>query len=148
MIGIPAARVAGTAARRSDSAGRLERAGYLVTLCDQRQVQTRSGPASCIDTGGPGRAALFVHGVDTSSYLWRYVIGQLGGQRRCVAVDLSPHRHTPAAADQDFLLPALARFLADCCEAPDLTDVDLVANDTGGAIAQVFAAGHPSSCIP
>ena len=25
------------------------------------QVHTRSGPASYIDTGGPGRAALFVH---------------------------------------------------------------------------------------
>ena len=27
------------------------------------QVRTRSGPASYIDTGGPGRPALFVHGV-------------------------------------------------------------------------------------
>jgi pimeloyl-ACP methyl ester carboxylesterase len=107
------------------------------------QVHTRSGPASCIDTGGPGRVALFVHGVGTSSYLWRHVIGQLGRQRRCVAFDLPLHGQTPAAADQDFSLPGLARFLADCCDALELTDVDLVANDTGGAVAQVFAAGHP-----
>jgi pimeloyl-ACP methyl ester carboxylesterase len=106
------------------------------------QVRTRSGPASYVDTGGPGRAALFVHGVGTSSYLWRHVIDQLDGERRCVAVDLPLHGQTPAAADQDFSLPGLARFLADCCEALDLTDVDLVANDTGGAIAQVLAAGH------
>jgi pimeloyl-ACP methyl ester carboxylesterase len=107
------------------------------------QVHTRSGPASCIDTGGPGRAALFVHGLGTSSYLWRHVIGQLDGQRRCVAFDLPLHGQTPGAADQDFSLPGLARFVADCCDALELTDVDLVANDTGGAIAQVFAAGHP-----
>ena len=107
------------------------------------QVHTRSGPASYIDTGGPGRAALFVHGVGTSSYLWRNVIGQLGGQRRCVAVDLPSHGRTPAAADQDFSLPGLARFVADFCDALELTDVDLVANDTGGAVAQVFAAGNP-----
>jgi pimeloyl-ACP methyl ester carboxylesterase len=107
------------------------------------QVRTRSGPASYIDTGGPGRAALFVHGLGTSSYLWRHVIDELGGQRRCVAVDLPLHGHTPAAAGQDFSLPGLARFVADCCDALDLTDVDLVANDTGGAVAQVFAAGHP-----
>jgi pimeloyl-ACP methyl ester carboxylesterase len=106
------------------------------------QVHTRSGPASYIDTGGPGRAALFVHGVGTSSYLWRNVIGQLGGQRRCVAVDLPSHGQTPAAADQDFSLPGLARFVADFCDALELTDVDLVANDTGGAVAQVFAAGN------
>ena len=107
------------------------------------QVRTRSGPASYIDTGGPGRAVLFVHGVGTSSYLWRNVIDQLDGQRRCVAVDLPLHGQTPAAADQDFSLPGLAGFVGDCCDALELTDVDLVANDTGGAIAQVFAAGNP-----
>ena len=107
------------------------------------QVQTKSGPASYIDTGGPGRVALFVHGLGTSSYLWRHVIDQLDGQRRCVAVDLPLHGQTPAAADQDFTLPGFARFLAEFCEGLELTDIDLVANDTGGAISQVFATGHP-----
>jgi len=107
------------------------------------QVQTRSGPASYVDTGGPGRPVLFVHGVGSSSYLWRNVIGQLDGERRCVAVDLPSHGYTPAAADQDFTLPGLARFVADCCDALELADFDMVANDTGGAITQVFAAGHP-----
>lgn len=106
------------------------------------QVQTQSGPASYIDTGGPGRVALFVHGLGTSSYLWRHVIDQLDGQRRCVAVDLPLHGHTPATADQDFTLPGFARFLAEFCEGLGLTDIDLVANDTGGAISQAFATGH------
>jgi pimeloyl-ACP methyl ester carboxylesterase len=107
------------------------------------QVHTKSGPASYIDTGGPGRVALFVHGLGTSSYLWRHVIDQLDGQRRCVAVDLPLHGHTPAAADQDFTLPGFARFLAEFCEGLDLHDIDLVANDTGGAISQALATGHP-----
>lgn len=109
----------------------------------RRQVDTRSGPASCIDTNGPGRAAVFVHGLATSSYLWRNVITQLDGQRRCVAIDLPLHGQTPAVAGQDLSLPGLAHFVTDCCDALDLTEVDLVANDTGGAIAQVFAAHHP-----
>ena len=107
------------------------------------QVQTSSGPASYVDTGGPGRVALFVHGLGTSSYLWRHVIDQLDGQRRCVAVDLPLHGHTPAAADQDFSVPGFARFLAEFCAGLELNDIDLVANDTGGAISQVFATGHP-----
>jgi pimeloyl-ACP methyl ester carboxylesterase len=106
------------------------------------QVRTRSGPASYVDTGGPGRPVLFVHGIGSSSYLWRNVIGELEGQRRCVAVDLPSHGSTPAATDQDFSLPGLARFVADCCEALELADIDLVANDTGGAVSQVFAAGN------
>jgi pimeloyl-ACP methyl ester carboxylesterase len=107
------------------------------------EVRTRSGPASYIDTGGPGRPALFVHGLATSSYLWRHVIEQLDGQRRCVAVDLPLHGRTPAAADQDFSLQGLARFVTDFCDALELTGIDLVANDTGGAISQAFAVGHP-----
>ena len=107
------------------------------------QVQTQSGTASYIDTGGPGRPALFLHGVGTSTYLWRHVIDQLATQRRCVAVDLPLHGHTPAAPGQDFSLPGLARFVAGFCDALDLTGIDLVANDTGGAVAQVVAVGKP-----
>ena len=107
------------------------------------QVQTRSGPASYVDTGGPGRPVLFVHGVGTSTYLWRNVIGQLDGERRCVAFDLPLHGYTPATPDQDFTLPGLARFIQDCCDSLELTGFDMVANDTGGAITQVFAAGNP-----
>ena len=106
------------------------------------QLQTPSGPVSYVDTGGPGRPVLFVHGVGSSSYLWRNVIERLDGERRCVAFDLPLHGYTAAAADQDFTLPGLARFIAGCCDALDLTDINLVANDTGGAVSQVFAAGH------
>jgi pimeloyl-ACP methyl ester carboxylesterase len=106
------------------------------------QVRTRSGPASYVDTGGPGRPVLFVHGVGTSSYLWRNAIGLLDGERRRVAFDLPLHGYTPATPDQDFTLPGLARFITDCCDALELTDFDMVANDTGGAVTQVFAAGH------
>jgi pimeloyl-ACP methyl ester carboxylesterase len=106
------------------------------------QLRIPSGPVSYVDTGGPGRPVLFVHGVGSSSYLWRNAIGLLDGERRCVSFDLPLHGYTPAAADQDFTLPGLARFIEGCCDALGLTDIDLVANDTGGAVSQVFAAGH------
>lgn len=38
---------------------------------------------------------------------------------------------------------ALAESLADLCASLGLGQVDLVGNDTGGAISQVFAARHP-----
>jgi pimeloyl-ACP methyl ester carboxylesterase len=107
------------------------------------QVDVQSRPVSYIDTGGPGRPALFVHGLATSSYLWRNVIDQLKGERRCVAFDLPLHGQTPAAADQDFSLPGLAGFLAGCADELELSDIDLVGNDTGGAICQAYAAAHP-----
>jgi pimeloyl-ACP methyl ester carboxylesterase len=108
------------------------------------QLEIKSGPVSYIDTGGPGRPVLFVHGLATSSYLWRNVIEQLRGERRCVAFDLPLHGGTPAAADQDFSLPGLAGFLTQCADALGLSDIDLVGNDTGGAISQAVTAADPA----
>jgi hypothetical protein len=49
------------------------------------------------------------------------VLDQLAVDGRCVAIDLPLHGRTPATAGQDFSLPALARFVAECCDALGLT---------------------------
>lgn len=90
---------------------------------------------------GEGPVTLFVHGVGTSSYLWRKVIAELRDERRCVAVDLPGH----GASDpqDDMSLPALADTLEEFCAGLN-EKVDLVANDSGGAIAQLFAVKYPA----
>jgi pimeloyl-ACP methyl ester carboxylesterase len=103
---------------------------------------TRFGEISYLDLGA-GPTALFVHGIATNAYLWRHVMDALSGQRRCIAIDLPLHGQSPVTAEQDLSLTALAASLEDFCDVLGLTAVDLVANDTGGAIAQIFAARHP-----
>ena len=103
---------------------------------------TRSGEISYLDIGA-GPVALFVHGVATNAYLWRHVMDALSSQRRCIAVDLPLHGQSPVTAEQDLSLAALAAGLEDFCEVLGLNGIDLVANDTGGAIAQIFAARYP-----
>ncbi|MCA2221351.1 alpha/beta fold hydrolase [Nonomuraea aurantiaca] len=90
---------------------------------------------------GDGPVALFVHGVGTSSYLWRNVIAELRDERRCVAIDLP--LHGGSAPRDDLSIPALAEAVEELCAELGLDQVDLVANDTGGAVAQVFAVRHP-----
>jgi pimeloyl-ACP methyl ester carboxylesterase len=84
-----------------------------------------------------------VHGLATSAYLWRNVIEPLAAQRRCIAIDLPAHGQSPVTTEQDVSIAALAQLIADFCDALGLDRVDLVANDTGGAVAQVFAARNP-----
>ena len=108
----------------------------------RRTVPTRYGVTGYLDVG-TGPPAVFVHGLGTSAYLWRNVVAQLAGHRRCLAVDLPLHGRSQGTAARDFSLPGLARFLEDFCSALELPAVELVANDSGGAIAQVFAALHP-----
>jgi pimeloyl-ACP methyl ester carboxylesterase len=109
-------------------------------LAHRRPLATRSGEIACTEFG-TGPAALFVHGLGTSGALWRQVIGDLSDTSRCIAVDLPAHGASPARDDMS--AAALAEALADLCDSLGLAQVDLVGNDTGGAIAQIFAARHP-----
>src|SRR6478609_1609888 len=117
----------------------------------RHSIATRSGEISYIDIAPEssespertGPVALFVHGIATNAFLWRNVIGALSTQRRCIAVDLPLHGRSPVTPGQDLSVAALAAGLEDFCDALGLTGIDLVANDTGGAIAQIFAARHP-----
>ena len=115
----------------------------------RHSIATRSGEIGYIDTdpAGTGPVALFVHGIATNAYLWRNVIGALAGRgpgrRRYIAPDLPLHGQSPVTAWQDLSVAALAADLEDFCDALGLAGIDLVANDTGGAIAQIFAARNP-----
>jgi len=109
---------------------------------NRQLADTKSGPVGYIDVGS-GRPALFVHGVGTSGLLWRNVIGALKRERRCIALDLPLHGRTPVRRGQDLSLTGLANVVEDFCAALGLTGVDLVANDTGGAVAQIVAAHQP-----
>ena len=90
-------------------------------------------------------AALFVHGVLVNADLWRNVIWDVADARRCIAPDLPAHGGTPVGegAAADLSLEGLAALLDELCERLGVDQVDVVANDTGGAVAQVFAARFP-----
>ena len=86
-------------------------------------------------------AALFVHGLATGGLMWRHVIEQLSATSRCIAIDLPAHGGSPARADMS--VAAMAEVLAELRGGLGLGQVDLVGNDTGGAISQIFAARYP-----
>jgi pimeloyl-ACP methyl ester carboxylesterase len=109
-------------------------------LSHRRSLATPSGEIAYTELGA-GPAALFVHGLGTSGVLWRQVIEDLSGTSRCIAVDLPAHGASPARPDMS--VAGLAEALAGLCDSLGLGQADLVANDTGGAITQIFAARHP-----
>jgi pimeloyl-ACP methyl ester carboxylesterase len=105
-------------------------------------ASTQFGEIAYTDQG-KGPVALFVHGVLLNGYLWRHVIEHVVDMRRCIAVDLMAHGATRISADQDVSLIAQAEMLAAFCDSLSLDQIDLVGNDSGGGIAQIFAAHHP-----
>ncbi|MGH9733262.1 MAG: alpha/beta fold hydrolase [Candidatus Acidiferrales bacterium] len=87
--------------------------------------------------------ALFVHGVLLNGHLWRHQLADLSNIRRVIAVDLLAHGDTEIAPDQDVSETANAKMLKEFLDCLKIDQVDLVGNDTGGGIAQIFAALHP-----
>jgi pimeloyl-ACP methyl ester carboxylesterase len=86
---------------------------------------------------------LFVHGVLLNGYLWRHQLEDLSDIRRNIAVDLLAHGDTEISPDQDVSVTANANMLKQLLDALKIDQVDLVGNDSGGGIAQIFAALYP-----
>jgi pimeloyl-ACP methyl ester carboxylesterase len=111
-------------------------------LPSRRSAETPSGRISYLEQGA-GPVALFVHGVLLNGYLWRHQFAELSDIRRCIAVDLLAHGDTEITPDQDVSVTANAEMLKEFLDALNIDQVDLVANDSGGGISQIFAALYP-----
>jgi pimeloyl-ACP methyl ester carboxylesterase len=112
------------------------------TVSTRHGVNILSGRISYTEAGS-GPVALFVHGVVLNKHLWRHQIAGLSDIRRCIAVDLLAHGDTEIAPEQDVSVTANAKMLKEFLDALQIDKVDLVGNDSGGGIAQIFAALNP-----
>jgi pimeloyl-ACP methyl ester carboxylesterase len=106
-------------------------------------IQTSSGRISYIEAGS-GPVALFVHGVLLNKHLWRHQLSRLSDIRRCIAVDLLAHGDTEIEPNHDVSVTANANMLREVLYALQIDQVDVVGNDSGGGIAQIFAALNPN----
>jgi pimeloyl-ACP methyl ester carboxylesterase len=117
------------------------------TVLPRQMADLTGGPVAYVDHGArEAPAALFVHGVLVNADLWRNVVWDVADVRRCIAPDLPAHGATPVPDEGlsvDLSLNGHAARLDELCAHLGLEQVDVVANDTGGAVAQVFAARYP-----
>lgn len=93
---------------------------------------------------GSGQPLVFVHGLLVDGSLWRKVVPPLEDRFRCIVPDWPLGSHTvPMRADADLSPRGVAHMVAELLERLALEDVTVVANDTGGAIAQLLVVDRP-----
>jgi pimeloyl-ACP methyl ester carboxylesterase len=93
---------------------------------------------------GEGPPVVFVHGLLVNADLWRAVVpGIADAGFRCIAPDWPLGSHEVAVPQADLSPPGLAALIAAFLDRLDLSDVTIVANDTGGALTQILMAEHP-----
>jgi len=109
----------------------------------RRFVETRFGRIAYVERGS-GPVALFLHGLPLNGFQWRGAITRLSGQRRCLAPDFLGLGYTETRPDQDLAPTTQADMIAAVLDALSIDAVDVVANDSGGAVAQLLTARHPA----
>jgi pimeloyl-ACP methyl ester carboxylesterase len=92
---------------------------------------------------GVGSTILFVHGVYVTGALWNDVVAELGAGFRCIAPTWPLGGHSTPTDGADLGAEAAARRIVHFMEALDLTDVTVVANDTGGGLV-LASLGDPT----
>ncbi|MDT5100325.1 MAG: hypothetical protein QOC76_4062 [Mycobacterium sp.] len=93
---------------------------------------------------GSGPVVVFIHGAYVTGRLWQDVVDRLSDSHRCIAPTLPFGAQTePVGAHVDLSVVASGTLIVGLLEALDLSDVTLVANDTGGGIV-LASLGNPT----
>lgn len=116
----------------------LDAAGFHAA---RHYVHTRFGDIACVERGA-GSAALFLHGFPLNGFQWRGALDHLSPYRRCIAPDFLGMGYTRVADGQGCGPDEQVAMLVALLDALSITSVDVVANDSGGAVAQLLLARH------
>lgn len=117
--------------------------GISSTLGPAREIALSSGRIRYHDTG-TGSPVVFVHGLLVNADIWRGVVpGLVAAGHRCLTPDWPLGSHSIPMPDADLTPTGIADLIAEFLDALDLTDVTVVANDTGGALTQLLMTRRP-----
>ncbi|KRA64604.1 alpha/beta hydrolase [Caulobacter sp. Root656] len=108
----------------------------------RRYLPTRFGDIAYVERGA-GPVALFLHGFPLNGFQWRGAFDRLASHRRCIAPDSLGLGFTRVAAGQGVTPSDQADMLAAFLDALGIASADLLANDSGGAVAQIFVTRFP-----
>jgi pimeloyl-ACP methyl ester carboxylesterase len=112
-------------------------------LGELREVRLPQGTLRYRERGA-GEPLVFLHGLLVNADLWRNVVPPLASSYRCIAPDLPLGSHdVPMDAGANLTPPGIATIVRDFLDALGIERATLVANDTGGAIAQLVATEWP-----
>jgi len=142
FLRISSAAIGAMALREVGFAGQHKRIDATWYRRYRRYVKLPGSEIAYVECGR-GPAAVFLHGYPLNGFQWRGALERLQGHRRCIALDVLGMGYTRTSAGQAISPAAQAGMLAMFLDTLSIDAVDLVANDSGGLVAQMFLAEHP-----
>ena len=145
-FGAVAANMLGGCATRTETTDSISAANSVATAdafdAARRYIEIPQGHIAYVDRGR-GHVALFLHGFPLNGFQWRGAIDRLAPHRRCLAPDFMGLGYSKIAEGQSVAPTAQVSMLAALLDKLSIDAVDLVANDSGGAVAQLFMLRYP-----
>ncbi|WP_104018412.1 alpha/beta fold hydrolase [Roseovarius nitratireducens] len=92
---------------------------------------------------GTGPPVLLIHGIPTSSLLWRNIIPVLARTHRVIAPDMLNYGQSDKPEHTDVSIAAQARLMVGVLDSLGLARTDVVSHDIGGGVAQIIAVRYP-----
>lgn len=149
LLAVATSVVAGGALARAVRGIATERVGRERDRIDaasfhasRKYARTSFGRIAYVERGA-GPAALFMHGLPLNGFQWRGALERLSLYRRCIAPDSMGLGYSEVPEGQSLAPEAQAMMFRAFLDTLGIATVDIVASDSGGAIAQIFVAHYP-----
>lgn len=107
---------------------------------ESKYVEVLGSKLHYIDVG-EGDPMLFIHGIPTSSYMWRNIIPEASKDARCIAVDLIGMGKSDKP-DIDYTIFDHIKYIEEFIKALDLKNITLVLHGWGSIIGFHYAMNH------
>jgi len=108
----------------------------------KRKIRTFAGDIAYV-LKGQGPPLVLLHGIPSSSYLWRDVIDPLSATFDVLAPDLLGYGDSDKRLDADLSIAAQARYMVALMESLGVHQAAVVGHDIGGGVAQLMAVDEP-----
>ncbi|MGA7245808.1 MAG: alpha/beta hydrolase [Terracidiphilus sp.] len=110
---------------------------------NRKFVQLPLARVAYVERGNGPLTALFMHGFPLNSYQWRGALERLSKYRHCIAPDVMGLGFTEVPATQAITPATQVKMLGALLDRLNIQVVDLVGNDSGGLLSQLFVATYP-----
>jgi len=92
---------------------------------------------------GQGETVLLIHGITTSSFIWRKIQPDLAKRYDTIAIDLLGCGESSCDLTADYSIKNQADLISDVLRDLKINKIHLVGHDIGGGIGQILVVKHP-----
>jgi len=91
---------------------------------------------------GEGKPVVFIHGIPTSSYIWRNIMPKIATKNQCIALDLIGMGQSDKPQDIEYSIYDHINYFTQFVKALDLKNINIMMHGWGSIIGFAYAQNN------